>query len=108
MIRRPPRSTRTDTLFPYTTLFRSNANRYQNVVGRLLRARKRGMAAFALVIVALVVMFPMIPTSFLPDEDQGTMIVQVQMPPNSSLERTKQVLSEDYAYLTKDEAATVN
>src|SRR3546814_18044698 len=27
MIRRPPRSTRTDTLFPYTTLFRSNTNR---------------------------------------------------------------------------------
>src|SRR3546814_8805813 len=27
MIRRPPRSTRTDTLFPYTTLFRSNACR---------------------------------------------------------------------------------
>src|SRR3546814_7197828 len=26
MIRRPPRSTRTDTLFPYTTLFRSEAN----------------------------------------------------------------------------------
>src|SRR3546814_16572934 len=26
MIRRPPRATRTDTLFPYTTLFRSNAN----------------------------------------------------------------------------------
>src|SRR3546814_13331540 len=32
MIRRPPRSTRTDTLFPYTTLFRSttNANRWGN------------------------------------------------------------------------------
>src|SRR3546814_12873168 len=27
MIRRPPRSTRTDTLFPYTTLFRSDAER---------------------------------------------------------------------------------
>src|SRR3546814_4794021 len=27
MIRRPPRSTRTDTLFPYTTLFRSSASR---------------------------------------------------------------------------------
>src|SRR3546814_2774102 len=27
MIRRPPRSTRTDTLFPYTTLFRSGADR---------------------------------------------------------------------------------
>src|SRR3546814_2759154 len=29
MIRRPPRSTRTDTLFPYTTLFRSLHVRYQ-------------------------------------------------------------------------------
>src|SRR3546814_20779731 len=26
MVRRPPRSTRTDTLFPYTTLFRSSSN----------------------------------------------------------------------------------
>src|SRR3546814_15031140 len=31
MIRRPPRSTRTDTLFPYTTLFRSQA--YQEICG---------------------------------------------------------------------------
>src|SRR3546814_5434214 len=29
MIRRPPRSTRTDTLFPYTTLFRSGAGHHQ-------------------------------------------------------------------------------
>src|SRR3546814_1624148 len=29
MIRRPPRSTRTDTLFPYTTLFRSDCHRIQ-------------------------------------------------------------------------------
>src|SRR3546814_12262445 len=32
MIRRPPRSTRTDTLFPYTTLFRSIANHKGEVV----------------------------------------------------------------------------
>src|SRR3546814_15819208 len=31
MIRRPPRSTRTDTLFPYTTLFRSEAERGRDV-----------------------------------------------------------------------------
>src|SRR3546814_9562659 len=31
MIRRPPRSTRTDTLFPYTTLFRSEAFRVRNI-----------------------------------------------------------------------------
>src|SRR3546814_3390829 len=32
MIRRPPRSTRTDTLFPYTTLFRSHRSKYGNHV----------------------------------------------------------------------------
>src|SRR3546814_9711303 len=36
MIRRPPRSTRTDTLFPYTTLFRSAEN-FQPVVAPLTR-----------------------------------------------------------------------
>src|SRR3546814_5665904 len=34
MIRRPPRSTRTDTLFPYTTLFRSLQHRADLVVGQ--------------------------------------------------------------------------
>src|SRR3546814_2664823 len=38
MIRRPPRSTRTDTLFPYTTLFRSNSTIY----GRIARGFKSG------------------------------------------------------------------
>src|SRR3546814_4856374 len=36
MRRRPPRSTRTDTLFPYTTLFRSNAMRARGHGGLLL------------------------------------------------------------------------
>src|SRR3546814_1434900 len=49
MIRRPPRSTRTDTLFPYTTLFRSRrdrghrAHRRRNV--HLRRRWRRGQAA---------------------------------------------------------------
>src|SRR3546814_2326784 len=41
MIRRPPRSTRTDTLFPYTTLFRSEALQLQTAVdthARLVQA----------------------------------------------------------------------
>src|SRR3546814_14240972 len=43
MIRRPPRSTRTDTLFPYTTLFRS-ADFAQGVLGRSVRVgRPRGL-----------------------------------------------------------------
>src|SRR3546814_19731686 len=49
MIRRPPRSTRTDTLFPYTTLFRSRAGRAEHRGGRivgddlcLVELRRRG------------------------------------------------------------------
>src|SRR3546814_16179250 len=38
MIRRPPRTTRTDTLFPYTTLFRSN----EPVIGNLQEGGDRG------------------------------------------------------------------
>src|SRR3546814_4318006 len=40
MIRRPPRSTRTDTLFPYTTLFRSRRRRAPDS-----RPRRRGLVA---------------------------------------------------------------
>src|SRR3546814_8158357 len=49
MIRRPPRSTRTDTLFPYTTLFRSLAERvFRSAFGRLLGLGgfEQGVAAF--------------------------------------------------------------
>src|SRR3546814_18816745 len=45
MIRRPPRSTRTDTLFPYTTLFRSHPpSKFQRVFAR---ARSLGLKAVA-------------------------------------------------------------
>src|SRR3546814_18829056 len=55
MIRRPPRSTRTDTLFPYTTLFRSAALRLPNVLechlvsgdfDYLIKARISEMASY--------------------------------------------------------------
>src|SRR3546814_21135823 len=41
MLRRPPRSTRTDTLFPYTTLFRSDSTVYLNIRHRLCDKRCR-------------------------------------------------------------------
>src|SRR3546814_10174937 len=42
MIRRPPRSTRTDTLFPYTTLFRSHHARIAGAIGCWLVQRRTG------------------------------------------------------------------
>src|SRR3546814_957305 len=48
MIRRPPRSTRTDTLFPYTTLFRSLPAMYQKMTQN---SRKNGKSAMAATVV---------------------------------------------------------
>src|SRR3546814_8234625 len=45
MIRRPPRSTRTDTLFPYTTLFRSDLSVFENVAFPLREHTKLPEAA---------------------------------------------------------------
>src|SRR3546814_4361843 len=47
MIRRPPRSTRTDTLFPYTTLFRSRGNWFWAYVEAAKKAKRNDeLAAF--------------------------------------------------------------
>src|SRR3546814_4288712 len=48
MIRRPQRSTRTDTLFPYTTLFRSRLGPYQSSCSGLTRASRASARAVAL------------------------------------------------------------
>src|SRR3546814_9287794 len=45
MIRRPPRSTRTDTLFPYTTLFRSGRSRRIYTWGGLVLTQAAGLAS---------------------------------------------------------------
>src|SRR3546814_11289520 len=44
MIRRPPRATRTDTLFPYTTLFRAVVDRVRAHAGASQRAANGGVA----------------------------------------------------------------
>src|SRR3546814_5652964 len=51
MIRRPPRSTRTDTLFPYTTLFRSAGNRHRQFPEPAYSANAASSAASAPAIV---------------------------------------------------------
>src|SRR3546814_15506573 len=47
MIRRPPRSTRTDTLFPYTTLFRSNLDKLRDYKDKVVGQLTKGLAGMA-------------------------------------------------------------
>ncbi len=81
---------------------------YRNGVDRTLRARKRAILFFLAIIALLVALFPQIPTSFLPDEDQGNLLVQVQMPPNSSAEQTQKVLTKVSEYFLIQEKDIVS
>jgi multidrug efflux pump len=87
--------------------FEKSTNSYVRGVVSFLTKRKAGMISFALVLVILGVLFPRIPTSFLPDEDQGILTVQVQLPPNSSAEREKAVVAKISSYMMEKESDTV-
>ncbi|MDR2366654.1 MAG: efflux RND transporter permease subunit [Deltaproteobacteria bacterium] len=66
--------------------------KYRSMVTVLLRRSVFGlvMAAFCLASAYGILQF--IPTGFLPDEDQGTFLVQIGLPEGSSLNKTKEVL----------------
>ncbi|HET8898939.1 MAG TPA: efflux RND transporter permease subunit, partial [Rhodanobacteraceae bacterium] len=54
----------------------------------------RWMAAFVVVIGLCGLLFWRLPSSFLPNEDQGTLMVMVQLPPGATIDRTSAVMTE--------------
>ncbi|MFH0122102.1 efflux RND transporter permease subunit [Pseudomonas aeruginosa] len=92
----------------FNRTFERNADRYKVGVMGIAKRKVLFLGIYALIVGALCWLFPKIPTAFLPPEDQGTMFVQVQMPPNTSAERTQVVLNEVRDYLLKDEAGVVD
>jgi multidrug efflux pump len=87
--------------------FERSAGRYERAVVSILGRSRRHLAIYAIVVVGMGLLFMRIPTAFLPEEDQGVMFVQVQMPGNSSAQRTEDVLTQVRDYLLKEEAGTV-
>ncbi|VVE64602.1 multidrug efflux RND transporter permease [Pandoraea captiosa] len=92
----------------FNRTFDRSADRYERGVARVLRGRGRYMLAFVGIVVALGLLFPLMPTSFLPDEDQGFIVTQVELPKNSTAEQTDKVLKEMSDYLLVDEHETVS
>jgi len=80
---------------------------YHSGVQHVLGRAGRWLAIYAVVIVAVGLLFVRMPTSFLPDEDQGTMFVQVQTPPGATQGRTQAVLDDVANYLLGEEGAVV-
>ncbi|MGH8558450.1 MAG: multidrug efflux RND transporter permease subunit [Methylococcales bacterium] len=67
---------------------------YLRRMTRSIRHTPRWMTAFAMLVCLAALLFTLLPTSFVPDEDQGYALVLVQLPPGASLERTGVVLRQ--------------
>jgi len=87
----------------FNRVFERNTDRYASSISKILRNPKRTFVIYALLLLGVVAMFRNLPSAFLPDEDQGLLIVQIQTPPNSSAERTQAVIDQVRNYLLEDE-----
>ena len=81
--------------------FSRTARGYEGLVKRMLRRAASWLILYAVVVGALVWMFGRLPTSFLPNEDQGNVLVNVQLPPGATQARTLEVMKQVEAYMLK-------
>ena len=80
---------------------------YEAVVNRILRRRLIMVGVFAIIVALTGLAFTRIPSSFLPDEDQGNYFTLAQLPANASLERTMSVMDEVVDYYQTEEGDNV-
>ena len=78
----------------FDRLFFWSRDQYMKLVGRSLAHRIRYVAAFVLIVAAMGYLFKRMPTAYLPDEDQGILMVQVLLPPNSTMEQTETIMEQ--------------
>ncbi|RYY94009.1 MAG: efflux RND transporter permease subunit, partial [Comamonadaceae bacterium] len=77
------------------------AKGYESFVARLLKKAVRYLVIYAAIVGAVFILFRALPTSFLPGEDQGTMLVNVQLPPGATQSRTSDVMTQVENYILK-------
>ncbi|THF67229.1 efflux RND transporter permease subunit [Pseudothauera nasutitermitis] len=73
--------------------------RYHDGVHSLLGRRGLGLLGYALLVGALAVLFWRLPTAFLPEEDQGMLMVQVKLPPGATQELTLATMEQLSGYV---------
>ena len=92
----------------FNRTFDNGVKRYEKGVGSILRHKAPYLLAYVLIVVGMVFLFTRIPTSFLPEEDQGVLFAQVQTPAGTTAERTQQVVDRMREYLLTDESGAVS
>jgi HAE1 family hydrophobic/amphiphilic exporter-1 len=80
---------------------------YLRIVTRILGRKKRYMTVFLMIAVAMVFLYVRMPTGYLPDEDQGTVICMVQLPVGATLEQTIEVVKRVENHFLDDQKDAV-
>ncbi len=74
--------------------FTATTHGYEGLVARVLKRTGRFLAIYGVIVACMVILFGRLPTSFLPNEDQGTILVNVQLPPGATVNRTGAVMTQ--------------
>ncbi|AOA57622.1 efflux RND transporter permease subunit [Acinetobacter larvae] len=77
----------------FNNMFDRTSQRYQNGVNHMTHNKVASGIGYVVVTAMLIGVLKIMPTSFLPEEDQGVLFTLVQLPPNATLERTEQTLA---------------
>lgn len=91
----------------FNRTFDRGRDKYQGGVRSVINKSGRWLLVYGVILVAVGLLFWRLPTSFLPDEDQGSMFVQIQTPPGATQERTQGVIDQVTQYLLNDEKDVV-
>jgi len=81
--------------------FKSTAKGYEGWVAKILKRAGRFMLVYVAIIAVVGLLFMRLPTSFLPNEDQGYIIANVQLPPGATQGRTLAVMQQAEAFFLK-------
>jgi multidrug efflux pump len=92
----------------FNRAFSSTTHGYESWAARLVKRGGRTLIIYAIIVGAVGWMYVRMPTSFLPDEDQGSLITLVQLPAGATAQRTETVMKqvEDF-YLKQSEVKSV-
>jgi multidrug efflux pump len=74
--------------------FKATTHAYEDWVAKILRRTGRMLVVFGLIVAVVFLMFTRMPSSFLPTEDQGYLIANVQLPPGATQARTLAVMQQ--------------
>ncbi|MFZ2089022.1 MAG: efflux RND transporter permease subunit [Desulfobaccales bacterium] len=82
-------------------------DKYGAMVGKILTQKIRYLVIYLVIVAALLFLFQRMPTSYLPEEDQGVMYIQAMLPAGSTLEQTQEVLDKVRTHFLEDEKKAV-